>query len=225
MGKPQVWIALQERERSTPERPHGCRCIASVSLEGNRSARKRYEAEPAPRFFYKCSTSRALLHALYDVGVWQGAAGARSPRQALRPAPGLLLYRAGPTTNTSTSTRFIGWRGVSTPLRRHPYRDLADRQFLTASAPTPPTKSTTITTIIHLHRRLRRYGAGQSQIPLGVEADKRHARRRSRSSRISIARFSAGTRASQVSRAEGSRALRTTELARSNIQRPYIKLR
>src|SRR6202008_4804876 len=39
-----------------------------------------------------------------------------------------------------------------------------------------------------------------------------------------IARFSAGTRSSQVQsrRKEGER-LQTTELARSNIQRPYIK--
>jgi ATPase subunit of ABC transporter with duplicated ATPase domains len=50
------------------------------------------------------------------------------------------------------------------------------------------------------------------------------ARRRSRSCRISSRRFSAGTRASQVmSRKKEVERLQTTELARSNIQRPYIR--
>ena len=52
----------------------------------------------------------------------------------------------------------------------------------------------------------------------------RSARRRSRSCNDFIARFSAGTRSSQVqSRRKEVERLQTTELASSNIQRPYIR--
>jgi ATPase subunit of ABC transporter with duplicated ATPase domains len=64
----------------------------------------------------------------------------------------------------------------------------------------------------------------KTQIRARVEAD--NAQREKKISQLQdfIARFSAGTRASQVmSRKKEVERLQTTELARSNIQRPYIK--
>ena len=64
----------------------------------------------------------------------------------------------------------------------------------------------------------------KTQIRSRVEAD--NAQREKKIAQLNdfIARFSAGTRASQVmSRKKEVERLQTTELARSNIQRPYIK--
>ncbi len=64
----------------------------------------------------------------------------------------------------------------------------------------------------------------KTQIRSTIEAD--NAQREKKISQLQdfIARFSAGTRASQVmSRRKEVERLQTTELARSNIQRPYIK--
>ena len=64
----------------------------------------------------------------------------------------------------------------------------------------------------------------KTQIRSRVEAD--NAQREKKIAQLNdfIARFSAGTRASQVtSRRKEVERLQTTELARSNIQRPYIK--
>jgi ATPase subunit of ABC transporter with duplicated ATPase domains len=64
----------------------------------------------------------------------------------------------------------------------------------------------------------------KTQIRSQIEAD--NAQREKKISQLQdfIARFSAGTRASQVmSRKKEVERLQTTELARSNIQRPYIK--
>ena len=64
----------------------------------------------------------------------------------------------------------------------------------------------------------------KTQIRTRVEAD--NAQREKKISQLQdfIARFSAGTRASQVmSRKKEVERLQTTELARSNIQRPYIR--
>src|SRR5438876_1296829 len=64
----------------------------------------------------------------------------------------------------------------------------------------------------------------KTQIRTRIEAD--NAQREKKISQLQdfIARFSAGTRASQVmSRKKEVERLQTTELARSNIQRPYIK--
>src|SRR5258705_1529465 len=62
------------------------------------------------------------------------------------------------------------------------------------------------------------------QIRSGIESD--NAQREKKIAQLNdfIARFSAGTRSSQVqSRRKEVERLQTTELARSNIQRPYIK--
>ena len=77
----------------------------------------------------------------------------------------------------------------------------------------------------HLHRRLRRHGAWpRRRSARGIESD--NAQREKKIAQLNdfIARFSAGTRSSQVqSRRKEVERLQTTELARSNIQRPYIK--
>ena len=77
----------------------------------------------------------------------------------------------------------------------------------------------------HLHRRLRRHGAGRRpQIRSRLEAE--NAQREKKIAQLNefIARFSAGTRSSQVTcRKKEVERLQTTELARSNIQRPYIR--
>ena len=62
------------------------------------------------------------------------------------------------------------------------------------------------------------------QIRTRVEADNEQREKKISQLQDFIARFSAGTRASQVmSRKKEVERLQTTELARSNIQRPYIK--
>ena len=64
----------------------------------------------------------------------------------------------------------------------------------------------------------------KTQIRSRVEAD--NAQREKKIAQLNdfIARFGAGTRASQVtSRRKEVERLQTTELARSNIQRPYIR--
>src|SRR2546421_9050780 len=64
----------------------------------------------------------------------------------------------------------------------------------------------------------------KTQIRARVEADNAQRERKIAQLNDFIARFGAGTRASQVtSRRKEVERLQTTELARSNIQRPYIK--
>ena len=64
----------------------------------------------------------------------------------------------------------------------------------------------------------------KTQIRARVEADNEQRAKKIAQLNEFIARFSAGTRASQVmSRKKEVERLQTTELARSNIQRPYIK--
>src|SRR5437762_1869177 len=64
----------------------------------------------------------------------------------------------------------------------------------------------------------------KTQIRTRVEADNQQREKKIAQLQDFIARFSAGTRASQVmSRKKEVERLQTTELARSNIQRPYIK--
>src|SRR6187431_2564035 len=64
----------------------------------------------------------------------------------------------------------------------------------------------------------------KTQIRTRVEADNEQREKKIAQLQDFIARFSAGTRASQVtSRKKEVERLQTTELARSNIQRPYIK--
>ena len=64
----------------------------------------------------------------------------------------------------------------------------------------------------------------KTQIRARVEADNEQRAKKIAQLNDFIARFSAGTRASQVmSRKKEVERLQTTELARSNIQRPYIK--
>ena len=64
----------------------------------------------------------------------------------------------------------------------------------------------------------------KTQIRSRVESDNEQREKKIAQLKDFIARFSAGTRASQVkSRKKEVERLQTTELARSNIQRPYIK--
>src|SRR3954465_11608745 len=64
----------------------------------------------------------------------------------------------------------------------------------------------------------------KTQIRTRVEADNEQREKKIAQLQDFIARFSAGTRATQVmSRKKEGERLQTTELARSNIQRPYIK--
>ena len=64
----------------------------------------------------------------------------------------------------------------------------------------------------------------KTQIRATVEAENAQRERKIAQLNDFIARFSAGTRSSQVqSRRKEVERLQTTELARSNIQRPYIK--
>src|SRR5204863_3452567 len=64
----------------------------------------------------------------------------------------------------------------------------------------------------------------KTQVRSRIEADNAQREKKIEQLNDFIARFHAGTRASQVtSRRREVERLQTTELARSNIQRPYIK--
>ena len=143
--------------------------------------------------------------------------------QALFGNPEALLLDE-PTNHLDLDS--IHWlRGFPRPLRRH-----ADRHL--ARPPLPEQRLHAhrrhrLRDDHHLHRRLRRHGAGE-------DADPRRASRaenEQREKKIAqlnefIARFSAGTRSSQVtSRKKEVERLQTTELARSNIQRPLHPVR
>ena len=171
------------------------------------------------------------------------AAGARHPRRAARAArwrscraarrcaccsrrrssasPQALLLDE-PTNHLDLDS--IHWlREFLAPLRGHAHRHLARPPLPErASARTSPTSTTrrssptpaATTTWCSPRRRSARASRRRTS----------SARRRSRSCRTSSRASRAGTRASQVmSRKKEVERLQTTELARSNIQRPYIK--
>ena len=112
--------------------------------------------------------------------------------------------------------------GVPQPLRRH-----ADRHLARPALPERHLhahRRHRLRDDHHVYRRLRRHGGGQDPDPDAIEAG--NAQREKKIAQLNefIARFGAGTRASQVtSRRKEVERLQTTELARSNIQRPYIR--
>ena len=112
---------------------------------------------------------------------------------------------------------------VPGPLRRHADRDLA-------RSPLPERglhahRRHRLPDDHHLHRRLRRHGAGQDADPLAGRVGERAAREEDRAAeRLHRALLAPARASSQVqSRRKEVERLQTTELARSNIQRPYIK--
>ena len=112
---------------------------------------------------------------------------------------------------------------VPRPLRRHAHRHLA-RSALPERG-LHAHRGHRLPDDHHLHRRLRRHGDGQDADPV-ARSRRENAQRDKKIAQLNdfIARFSAGTRSSQVqSRRKEVERLQTTELARSNIQRPYIK--
>ena len=148
--------------------------------------------------------------------------------EGARPAgPGALRPSAGPAARRAHEPPRprldpLAER-VPPPLRRHAHRHLA--------RPALPQRGVhahrrhRLRDDHHLHRRLRRHGDGQDADPLDASSPTTSsARRRSRSSTTS-SRASRPARASArcTSRRKEVERLQTTELARSNIQRPYIR--
>jgi len=77
----------------------------------------------------------------------------------------------------------------------------------------------------HVQRRLRRHGHGQKPT-FAPASNPKNSQREKKIAQLNefIARFSAGTRSAQATpRKKEVERLQTTELARSNIQRPYIR--
>ena len=97
-----------------------------------------------------------------------------------------------------------------------------DRHFLNASAPTLPTSITRPSS--PTLAATMTWFSPKTQIRARIESE--NAQREKKIAQLNefIARFSAGTRSSQVTwRKKEVERLQTTELARSNIPRPYIK--
>ena len=140
--------------------------------------------------------------------------------QALFGHPAALLLDE-PTNHLDLDS--IHWlEAISGALRRN-----VDRHFARSALPERglhPHRRHRLPDDHHLHRRLRRHGAGEDADRSRVEAE--NAQREKKIAQLNefIQRFGAGTRASQAtSRSKEVERLQTTELARSNIQRPYIR--
>ena len=221
MGNRRLWDTLTERDKlyEVPEMTHEAG-MRLGELEGIVGEEDGYSAE---------SDAAILLQGL-DIaddlappehGRAPGRTeGPRAAGQALFGHPQALLLDE-PTNHLDLDS--IHWlRRISEPVRRHAHRDLArpplfERRLHAHRRYRLPDDH-------HLHRRLRRHGDGEDADPVTIEAD--NAQREKKIAQLTdfIPRFGAGTRASQATaRRKEVERLQTTELARSNIQRPYIK--
>ena len=191
-------------------------------LEGIVGEEDGYSAESDAAMLLQGLDIPDALHERHDERAAGRAEGARAARAgALRPPAGAAARRADepprprldPLAAASSSIRYDGTLIVISHDRHFLNRvctHIADIDYQTIITYTGGYDDMVIAkTQIRSHDRSARTSS---------------ARRRSRSCNDFIARFGAGTRASQVtSRRKEVERLQTTELARSNIQRPYIK--
>ena len=221
MGNARLWSALEERERlySLPSMTDadGMRL---GELEGIVGDEDGYSAESDAAILLAGLDIPDALHER-PMGELQGGQKVRVLlAQALFGRPQALLLDE-PTNHLDLDS--IHW--LREFLVRHEGTVIVishDRHFLNAVC--THTADIDYETIITYTGGYDEMVVAKTQIRERIEAD--NAQREKKIAQLNdfIARFAAGTRASQVtSRRKEVERLQTTELARSNIQRPYIK--
>ena len=221
MGNARLWSALEERERlySLPSMTDddGMRL---GELEGIVGDEDGYSAESDAAILLAGLDIPDALHER-PMGELQGGQKVRVLlAQALFGQPQALLLDE-PTNHLDLDS--IHW--LREFLVRHEGTVIVishDRHFLNAVC--THTADIDYETIITYTGGYDEMVVAKTQIRERIEAD--NAQREKKIAQLNdfIARFAAGTRASQVtSRRKEVERLQTTELARSNIQRPYIK--
>ena len=221
MGNPRLWQALQEREalyaKTEMTDADGMRL---GELEGIVGEEDGYTAESDAAILLQGLDIADELHERTMAELQGGQKVRVLLAQALFGQPaGAAARRAdqpsGPRLDPLAAR-------VPRPLRGHADRDLArpalpERRLHAHRGHRLPDDH-------HLHRRLRRHGRRQdADSHRGSRPRTRSARRRSRSSRLHRALLRRHARQPGAVAAKEVERLQTTELARSNIQRPYIK--
>jgi ATPase subunit of ABC transporter with duplicated ATPase domains len=221
MGNARLWSALEERERlyAQPDLSHddGMRL---GELEGIVGEEDGYTAESDAAILLQGLDIPDELHAR-TMGELQGGQKVRVLlAQALFGRPeGLLLDE--PTNHLDLDSIhwlrefLVRYDGVLIVISH-------DRHFLNAVC--THTADIDYQTIITYTGGYDDMVVAKTQIRSRIEAQNEQRDKKIAQLNDFIARFSAGTRSSQVqSRRKEVERLQTTELARSNIQRPYIK--
>jgi len=221
MGNQKLWSALQEREvlyaKSDLTEAEGMRL---GELEGIVGDEDGYEAEANAAILLGGLDIPEKLHER-TMSEMQGGQKVRVLlAQALFGRPEALLLDE-PTNHLDLDS--IHW--VREFLLRYDGTLIVishDRHFLNGVC--THTADIDYQTIITYTGGYDEMVLAKTQIRARVEADNEQREKKIAQLQDFIARFSAGTRASQVmSRKKEVERLQTTELARSNIQRPYIR--
>src|SRR5438128_12040047 len=221
MGNQRLWSALQEREqlyaKSDLTDAEGMRL---GELEGIVGDEDGYEAESNAAILLQGLDIPDALHHRTMAELQGGQKVRVLLAQALFGRPQALLLDE-PTNHLDLDS--IHW--VREFLLRYEGTLIVishDRHFLNAVC--THTADIDYQTIITYTGGYDEMVLAKTQIRGRVEADNAQREKKIEQLQEFIARFSAGTRASQVmSRKKEVERLQTTELARSNIQRPYIK--
>src|SRR5262245_48709264 len=221
MGNARLWSALQERERlygtSELTDAEGMRL---GELEGIVGDEDGYEAESNAAILLQGLDIPDALHERQMAGLQGGQKVRVLLAQALFGRPEALLLDV-PTNHLDLVS--IHW--LREFLLRYEGTLIVishDRHFLNAIC--THTADIDYETIITYAGGYDDMVLAKTQIRARVEAENAQREKKIAQLQDFIARFSAGTRASQVmSRKKEVERLQTTELARSNIQRPYIR--
>jgi len=221
MGNARLWSALQEREQlyatSDLTEAQGMRL---GELEGIVGDEDGYEAESHAAILLQGLDIPDALHQRTMAELQGGQKVRVLLAQALFGRPEALLLDE-PTNHLDLDS--IHW--LREFLLRYDGTLIVishDRHFLNAIC--THTADIDYETIITYTGGYDEMVLAKTQIRARVEAENAQREKKIAQLQDFIARFSAGTRASQVmSRKKEVERLQTTELARSNIQRPYIR--
>ena len=221
MGNAPLWSALQERDvLYAKQRPDGRRRHATRRTRRNRWRRRRVRSRERRRHPARRTRHPAELHER-DMGELQGGQKVRVLlAQALFGNPAALLLDE-PTNHLDLDS--VHW--LQDYLRKYEGTLIVishDRHFLNEVS--THVADIDYETIIMYTGGYDDMVLAKTQIRSRVEAQ--NAQREKKIAQLNefIARFSAGTRSSQVtSRKKEVERLQTAELARSNIQRPFIR--
>jgi ATPase subunit of ABC transporter with duplicated ATPase domains len=221
MGNHRLWAALEERELlyAKPDMTHA-EGMRLGELEGIVGDEDGYEAESHAAVLLQGLDIPDALHHRTMAEIQGGQKMRVLLAQALFGRPDALLLDE-PTNHLDLDSIhwlrefLVRYQGTLIVISH-------DRHFLNAVC--THTADIDYETIITYTGGYDDMVLAKTQIRGRVESDNAQREKKIAQLQDFIARFSAGTRASQVmSRKKEVERLQTTELARSNIQRPYIK--